>query len=86
MSPNLTWSILLALVGICGLWLAGSGKWHGWAVGLVAQLAWIVYALLTGQYGFILSAVGYGVVYSRGLWKMRANRAVDIPTPLSSEG
>jgi hypothetical protein len=31
------WSWLLTAVGVLGLWLAGSGRKLGWAVGLGAQ-------------------------------------------------
>lgn len=68
---NLIWSIALAALGIAGLWLAGSGRWFGWALGLVAQVAWILFALVTGQLGFILSALAYGFVYGRNLLRWR---------------
>jgi hypothetical protein len=65
------WSYLLAAVGIYGLWLAGGGQRAGWAVGLAAQLLWIAYAVVTRQWGFIISALAYGFVYARNLqrWK-----------------
>lgn len=59
------WSFTLAAIGILGLWAAGRRYWWGWAVGLGAQLLWIAYALATRQYGFIVSALAYGVVYGR---------------------
>lgn len=68
MSGNL-WSIVLASVGILGLYMAGSRNPLGWAVGVFAQTLWIAYALITEQYGFILSAVAYGYVYSRNYFK-----------------
>jgi hypothetical protein len=64
---GLIWSIGLAAVGVWGIWLAGSGRIIGWAVGLCAQVAWFAFALVTGQYGFILSAVAYGFVYGRNI-------------------
>lgn len=63
------WSYLLAAVGILGIWLAGRKSAWGWAVGLGAQLLWIAYALVTAQYGFILSALAYGAIYGRNWWK-----------------
>lgn len=71
----MTWSIVLAAVGILGIYLAGKKNLWGWAVGLGAQSLWIVYAIVTGQYGFILSAVAYGIVYGRNwyLWKRDLN-------------
>lgn len=62
------WSIILAAIGILGLWLAGKKKSIGWAVGLFAQILWIIFAIVTQQYGFILSALAYGYVYAKN-WK-----------------
>lgn len=64
------WSFALAAVGILGIYLAGKKNKIGWAVGLGAQVLWIIFALVTLQYGFILSAVAYGYIYGRNwyLW------------------
>lgn len=66
------WSWLLMLVGVAGLWLAGSQKKLGWLIGLCAQVIWIAYAVATKQYGFIVSAVAYGAVYARNYVRWRA--------------
>jgi hypothetical protein len=63
------WSFVLAAVGILGLWLAGSRNRHGWAIGFFAQALWAAYAVATQQWGFILSAVAYSVVYLRNYTK-----------------
>ena len=68
---NLVWSIALAIVGIIGIWLAGNRSRIGWALGLTAQALWVIFALVTSQYGFILSAVAYGFVYGRNLIRWR---------------
>jgi nicotinamide riboside transporter PnuC len=68
---GIIWSVGLASIGILGLVLAGRKSSIGWAVGLFAQLLWIVYALVTAQYGFILSAVAYGYVYFTNWRKWR---------------
>jgi len=47
------WAWLLTGAQIAGMWLVGNSKPHGWLVGAVAQPAWITYAMLSGQYGFI---------------------------------
>lgn len=59
------WSLILATIGIIGLLAAGSKKSVGWLIGLSAQLLWFVYGVTTHQYGFLLSAAAYGVVYAR---------------------
>lgn len=63
------WSVVLAAVGIAGLWVAGLGRKLGWAMGLGAQILWIGYAIATAQWGFIVSALAYGFVYGRNWWR-----------------
>lgn len=71
------WSWLLAAVGVTGLFLAGSSNKLGWALGFGAQLLWVVYAVVTEQWGFIASALAYGFVYARNWLRWRAlERAV----------
>lgn len=64
------WSLVLAAVGILGLIMAGRKMSAGWLVGLLAQVLWIIYALVTHQWGFLISALVYGTVYARNwyLW------------------
>lgn len=76
MTP-LWWSLALAAVGILGLRLAGRGKAAGWAVGLGAQVLWVVYATATQQWGFYLTAVAYGWVYATNWWKWRNEMVPD---------
>lgn len=59
------WSYLLAAGGIAGIWLAGRKDPRGWLLGLLMQVLWAAYAIVTGQYGFLVTAVGYGLVYGR---------------------
>jgi len=64
------WSWLLTAIGITGLIGAGKKLWWSWLIGLSAQGLWLTYALATKQYGFVVSALAYGVVYARNahLW------------------
>lgn len=59
------WSWILGTVGITGLLIAGRQVWWGWLINLVNEVLWISYAIATEQYGFILMALCYGVVYLR---------------------
>lgn len=68
---NLVWSVVLAAVGILGLYLAGSRNVWGWLVSFGAQALWFIFAIVTKQYGFILSALAYGWVYGRNYLKWR---------------
>lgn len=65
------WSYILTAVGVFGLWLAGRKSKFGWAVGLGAQVLWLSYAVTTEQWGFIVSAVAYGWVYSKNFLAWR---------------
>ena len=66
--PYWLWSWLLTTIGIIGLYLAGSKKRKGWAIGLASQGLWVIYALSTNQLGFLASAGVYGFVYARNYW------------------
>ena len=59
------WSWGLTGLGMLTLYLAGNGRRSAWALGMAAQLAWIAYALATGQPGFVVAALGYGAMYAR---------------------
>ncbi len=65
---NQFWSWALAAVGIAGLWIAASRPRIGFAVSIAAQALWVAYALTTRQYGFLVTAAAYTVVYVR-LWR-----------------
>ena len=64
MSP-LVWSWVLVGLGALGMWLAGRRLAVGWVVAVVNELLWIVYAVQTGQWGFIAGALVYIVVFTR---------------------
>lgn len=78
---NLVWSVVLAVIGILGIYLAGNKSRWGWALGFWAQILWAVFAMVTGQYGFILSSVAYGWVYGRNYlrWRKETKSQVDLP-------
>lgn len=64
------WPWLLTGIQVTALWAAGAKRWWGWLLGASAQPPWIVYALLTGQLGFIPGCAVSGAVqtysYLRG--------------------
>jgi hypothetical protein len=74
----IAWSFVLAGIGIIGLYLAGKNNRAGWAIGVGAQVLWIVYAIVTQQWGFIASAVAYSWVYSLNWWRWRAKREQEV--------
>lgn len=62
-------SWVLASLGIFGLYLTGEKKAAGFVVGAGVQILWIIFAVTTGQYGFILSAIGFGFFNLLNLYK-----------------
>ena len=70
------WSWTLAAIGVAGLFLAGSNRKAGWAIGFGVQALWIAYAVAPRQWGFIASAIAYGAVYARNWWRWRSKDAV----------
>lgn len=59
------WSWVLGFLGVTGLLIAGNRVWWGWLINLANEILWIIYAIVTKQYGFILMAIAYGLVYAR---------------------
>jgi hypothetical protein len=45
------------------MWKVGSYKVWAWIYMCCLEVLWATYGTLTGQYGFILGAVGYMIVY-----------------------
>lgn len=59
------WSWLLTVVGVTGFILAGRKVWWAWYVNLGCQALWAAYAVATHQWGFLVSAGVYTVVFGR---------------------
>ena len=53
----------LAPFGLFGMYVAGLKKTWGWLVSMGTQALWAVYAVGTGQYGFLIGTVSYFLVY-----------------------
>ncbi|MGI5153471.1 hypothetical protein ACQEVC_45330 [Plantactinospora sp. CA-294935] len=47
-------------------------------IGLAVQVLWLAYALVTEQWGFILSAVAYGAMAAHNLRKWRAEARAEL--------
>jgi len=65
------WSWILAAIGVSGIYFVGRKTIWGWLVLLFNEAIWIAYALVTEQYGFIVSAVAYAAVYIRSYMHWR---------------
>jgi hypothetical protein len=85
MTP-LAWSFLLSAIGIVGILLAGSKRKVGWVVGFFVQPLWIIFAVTTEQYGFILNAVIYAAVYGRNWILWRRDERIERAAATTVEG
>jgi nicotinamide riboside transporter PnuC len=65
------WSWILAAIGVTGIFFVGKKIVWAWLLLVVNECLWIVYALQTKQYGFIVAATAYAIVYIKSYlsWK-----------------
>ena len=49
----LYWAWLLTGLQVVALWAAGRRQWWAWLLGAGVQPVWIIYAIITGQLGFV---------------------------------
>jgi hypothetical protein len=66
-------------MGLTGVYLVGEKRRVGWVLGIGVQFLWITYALVTRQWGFIVTAVAFAVIYGRNwsAWKKADDDAAD---------
>ena len=76
MMTELQWSWVLAAMGISGMYFVGKKRWEAFLWLMVMECLWIVFALQTKTYGFIVGSIAYIVVYMRNV---RAWRNVASP-------
>lgn len=65
---NQIWSWIVTIVGLVGFFFAGRRKWWSWYINLGCQALWVVYALVSHQPAFLVSAAVYSVVFGRNAW------------------
>lgn len=73
------WSYILAVVGLGGFWLAGKKVWWAWYINVAAQALWATYAVVTDQYGFLLGAAVYTVVFTKNAVAWTKDRHIINP-------
>lgn len=71
------WSAGLSVLALTTNYLAGNGRRYAWVIGIISQIGWIGFMLLTTNYGFLISITGFTVVYIRNfiLWGRRTHQA-----------
>lgn len=68
------WSWILAALGVTGIYFVGKKTIWGWLILCTNECLWIIYAIVTEQYGFIFAAIAYATVYIRSYlhWRQDA--------------
>jgi hypothetical protein len=69
------WSWILAIFGVSGMFFVGKKTAWGWMVLLFNEVIWTVYAIATEQYGFIVMAVAYAIVYIKSFIEWRKDHS-----------
>lgn len=65
----LYWAWILTGLQVIALWAAGRRRWWAWLLGAGVQPVWIVYAILTGQLGFVPGCLVSAAVQLRNFLK-----------------
>lgn len=65
------WSIALTTAAVCNAWLLGNRWTPAWLLSLASQGVWLIYAVVSEQWGFAVSAVVFGVLNVRNYRKWR---------------
>jgi hypothetical protein len=74
----MAWSWVLAAIGVTGIFFVGRKVIWAWLLLLFNEVLWIIYAVTTKQYGFIVAALAYGVVYIRSYIHWSKDKVNDI--------
>lgn len=68
------WSYILVVTGLLGFIAVGRKVWWGWYVNLGSQALWFTYAIVTQQWGFLIGAVAYTLIFSLNAYKWTRER------------
>ena len=66
---------LLSAITIWMTVLAGNKHRSAWLVGLLAQAGWLLWIVVSGNYGFLPMNVALWIVYARNHFKWRVAEA-----------
>lgn len=62
------WSWIVTIIGVIGFLLSGNKVWWSWYVNIANQILWIIFALVTKQYGFLVGVPLYLSVFGRNAY------------------
>jgi hypothetical protein len=74
------WSWILAAIGVTGIFFVGKKMVWAWLILFANEFLWIAYAIRTNQYGFIVMATAYAIIYIKSYvsWKKEMESGVWI--------
>lgn len=80
-------SYLITAIGLLGFWLAGKKIWWCWWVNVGNQVAWTIFAVVTGYYAFLIGTAFYFFVFTKNAiqWTREHYRGKDEPERLLPE-
>jgi len=71
----LSWAMVI--IGLIGFRLVGKKVWWAWYVNLGCQILWWIYAVVTGQPAFLVSAAVYSATFAVNAYEWtKEHRAV----------
>lgn len=71
-------ALATSAVTLIGMWLAGSHKWQGWALGLANQALWLWFILAFKAWGLLPLNICLVFVYGRNLLRWRHAQIVEV--------
>jgi hypothetical protein len=66
------WPWALSAVTLLSVWVIGLKRHEGWLIGLAAEVLWAVWSVLYHEWGFLVSAGAFSVIYARNWWLWRS--------------
>jgi hypothetical protein len=84
---NPVWSYVLSAMGLTVQFLAGNKRWHNaaWILGFVSQFPWLVYAVISDQWGFFISSTCYALVYAYNFYMLHRESGWFVRKPTREE-
>lgn len=64
-------SWVLFVLSAFGVWLSGINPKAGWRYAIANQAAWLIYAMMTEQWGIAANSVVFSALHARNLWRWR---------------
>lgn len=76
---------LVTIVGVVGFYLAGKKVWWAWYVNIANQVLWLIFAVVTEQWGFLIGIPLYMSVFVKNAydWTKEHRQTAADPYPVA---